>query len=185
METRKSIAIVSFLILLLTVCTGCEFGKEKKEDEDTEKEEGKSYEVVIKNYFNGMVEGDLDKYLSVFPEFMEMDDMYDEDKMEEMVEALEDEYGEKLKVSYEIKKEEKIDKEELKYVEKYIEENIDEDIEISEGYEVKVAATIKGEEDEETATNEMYIYKIDGEWKYFSVSPDKAEDYVDDVEDEE
>lgn len=181
MKIRKIISILAVLVLVLTVCTGCNSTKEKEK----EKEDETTYEVVIKNYFNGMVEGDVEKYLSVYPEFMKMEDSIDEDDMEYMKEMLEDEYGEKLKVSYKVAEEEKIEKEELEYVEKYIEARYDEEVKVIDGYYVKVKATIKGEEDEETDTSEMYIYKIDGEWKYFTISPDTAKTYVEEFEDEE
>ena len=139
---------------------------------------GKGYKKPIDNYFKGMVKGDVDKYLSAYPEFMDMGDKIDKDTMEDMVDDLEDEYGEKLKVSYDITKKEKIKKDSLEDVQKYISERYDEDVKVSKGYEVKVKATIKGKDDEDTDTQKMYVYKIDGKWKYFSVSPDTAKDYL-------
>lgn len=144
---------------------------------------GKGYKKPIDNYFNGMIKGDVDKYLSAFPEFMDMADQIDEEDMEDMVDDLEDEYGEKLKVSYDITKKEKIKKDNLKDVQEYISERYDEDVKVSKGYEIKVKATIKGKDDEDTDTQKMYVYKIDGKWKYFSVSPDTAKDYLKDLKD--
>jgi len=46
-----------------------------------------------------MEKGNADTYLKAFPEFMEMDKTVDEDFMEDMKDELEDEYGEKLKIS--------------------------------------------------------------------------------------
>jgi len=140
---------------------------------------GKGYKKPIDNYFKGMEKGNADTYLKAFPEFMEMDKTVDEDFMEDMKDELEDEYGEKLKISYKITKKEKIKKDDLEDVKEYIEKKYEEDVKVSKGYEIKVKATIKGKDDEDTDSQKMYVYKIDGKWKYMSVSPDSASDYLD------
>lgn len=135
---------------------------------------GNGYKKPIDNYFKGMEKGNAETYLKAFPEFMDMDKNIDEDYMEEMLDNLEDEYGEKIKVSYKITKKEKIKKDDLENVAKYIDEKYDEDVKVSAGYEVKVKATIKGKDDEDTDSQKMYVYKIDGKWKYMSISPETA-----------
>ena len=146
---------------------------------------GKGWKKPIDNYFKGMVKGDTDKYLSAYPEFMDMGDTIDDEYMEDRVDELEDEYGEKLKVSYKITKKEKIKKDDLEDVKEYIEERYEEDVKVSKGYELKVKATIKGKDDEDTESQKMYVYKIDGKWKYFSVSPKTAKEALKDAEDKE
>lgn len=184
MKMKKFVSILVVLVMLLVMCTGCSL-TDKKESKEEEKEDEKPYMQVLDNYFNGMVKGNYNKYVKAFPAFSGIEEQIDEDDMEEMVEALEDEYGAKLKVSYEVKKEEEIKKDDLENIEKYISYKYDEKVKVSEGYKIKVTATIEGEDDEDTDSNDMYIYKIDGKWSYFSVSPEKAEDYVSDYEEEE
>lgn len=132
----------------------------------------------IDNYFKGMQKGNAKVYLKAFPEFLDMDDTVDEDYMDKMLDNLEDEYGEKIKISYKVTKKEKIKKDELSKIQDYIEKKYDEKVKVSAGYEVKVKATIKGKDDEDTDTQKMYVYKIDGKWKYFSTSPDTAKTYL-------
>ena len=139
---------------------------------------GGGYKKPIDNYFKGMQKGNAETYLKAFPEFMDMDKNVDEDYMEDMLDSFEDEYGEKIKISYKITKKEKIKKADLEDVQKYIEKRYEEDVKVSAGYEIKVKATIKGKDDEDTDTQKMYVYKIDGKWCYMSVSPDTASDYI-------
>lgn len=133
---------------------------------------GGGYEKPIKNYFKGMEKSNAEMYMKAFPEFMDYD--YDDDDMEDMMDYLEDEYGEKIKISYKIKDKEKIKKDDLEDIQKYIEEIYDEEVKVKAGYEVKVKATIKGKDGDESNTEEMYVYKIDGKWCYFDVSPKSA-----------
>lgn len=146
---------------------------------------GKGWKKPIDNYFKGMEKGKVETYLKAYPEFMDMDENIDEEYMEDMLDEFEDEYGEKIKISYEVTKKEKIEKDDLKDVQEYIKERYEEDVKVSKGYELKVKATIKGKDDEDTDSQKMYVYKIDGKWKYFSASPDTAKDYLDNLEDEE
>ena len=136
------------------------------------------WKTPIDNYFKGMQKADAKMYLKAFPEFLDKDDTVDKEYMEDMKENLEDEYGKNIKIKYEITKKEKIKKDELSKVQEYIEKKYDSKVKVSAGYEVKVKATIKGKDDEDTDTQKMYVYKIDGKWKYFSVSPDTASKYL-------
>jgi DNA-directed RNA polymerase subunit M/transcription elongation factor TFIIS len=136
------------------------------------------WKTPIDNYFKGMQKADAKMYLKAFPEFLDKDDTIDKEYMKDMLENLEDEYGKNIKIKYEVTKKEKIKKDDLSKVQEYIEKKYDEKVKVSAGYEVKVKATIKGKDDEDTDTQKMYVYKIDGKWKYFSVSPDTAKSYL-------
>lgn len=135
---------------------------------------GKGWEKPIKNYFKGMEKAKAETYLKAYPEFMDMSDKIDDEDLEDRLDNLEDEYGEKIKISYKIAKKEKIKKSELDDVTEYIKKTYEEDVKVSKGYEVKVKATIKGKDDDETDTQKLYVYKIDGKWCYFPVSPETA-----------
>lgn len=132
----------------------------------------------IDNYFKGMEKGNLKTYQKAYPDFYNDKMDLDDDDMEDMKDGLEDEYGEKIKISYKITKSEKIKKDDLKKVQEYIEKVYDEDVKITAGKEVKVKATIKGKDDSDTDTQKMYVYKIDGKWKLFNTSPSSAKDYL-------
>lgn len=133
----------------------------------------------IDNYFKGMEKGNLKTYTKAFPDFYNDKIDLDQDDMDKMHDSLEDEYGEKIKISYKVTKKEDIKKDDLKKVQEYIEKVYDEDVKVSAGKEVKVKATIKGKDDEDTDTQKMYVYKINGKWKLLNgVSPDTAKTYL-------
>ena len=133
----------------------------------------------IDNYFKGMEKGNLKTYQKAFPDFYNDKVDLDDDDMDKMHDSLEDEYGEKIKITYKITKKENIKKDDLKKVEEYISKVYDEDVKVSAGKEVKVKATIKGKDDEDTDTQKMYVYKINGKWKLLNgVSPDTAKTYL-------
>jgi len=133
----------------------------------------------IDNYFKGMQKADLKTYEKAFPDFYNNKMDLDEDDMDKMKENLEDEYGEKIKITYKVTKKENIKKDDLKKVQEYIEKVYDEDVKVSAGKEVKVKATIKGKDDSDTDTQKMYVYKINGKWKLLrGVSPDTAKTYL-------
>lgn len=139
---------------------------------------GSGWKKPIDNYFKGMQKGNLKTYEKAYPDFINEKRDLDDDDMDEMKEHLEDEYGEKIKITYKVTKKENIKKDDLKKVQEYIEKQYDEDVKISAGKEVKVKATIKGKDDSDTDTNKMYVYKINGKWKLFDVSPSAAKDYL-------
>lgn len=132
----------------------------------------------IDNYFKGMEKANLKTYQKAYPDFYNDKMDLDQDDMDDMKDALEDKYGEKIKITYKITKSEKIKKDDLKKVQEYIQKVYDEDVKISAGKEVKVKATIKGKEDDDTDTSKMYVYKIDGKWKLFNTSPETAKNYL-------
>ena len=132
----------------------------------------------IDNYFKGMEKANAKTYSKAYPDFYNEKYEVDDDDMEKMHDSLEDKYGEKIKISYKIVKKENIKKDDLKKVQEYIKKVYNEDVKVSAGKEVKVKATIKGKDDSDTDTSKMYVYKIDGKWKLFDVSPSSAKDYL-------
>lgn len=87
-----------------------------------------------------------------------------DDSLEYVVEMLEDEYGDDIKVSYKIKDKEKIDKDDLEDLEDSIKDTYDEKVKVSKGYELKIEMKIKGDDDKEKDTTKIKVYKIDGNW---------------------
>ena len=176
--SKKSnvVLIIMALIVMLFMMSGC--GKDdKKENESAQSD----YKTPISNYFEGMEKANAETYKKAYVKFVADDMDLDKDDMEDMIEAFEDEYGKNIKISYEIKDKEKIESDDLKVVEEYVEEKYDEKVEISDGYELDIKATIEGEDDSETTRkNTMYVYKVDGEWGIISesLSPKTAKNYL-------
>lgn len=148
---------------------------------------GGGWKKPIDNYFKGMGKFNADKYEKAYVEFIADDMDIDDDSMEKMEDYFEDEYGEKIKISYKIKEKEKIKKDDLEKVQEYVEEYYEEDVKITKGYKVKVKATIKGKDKEETNTEDMYVYKVDGKWGIISesLSPKDAKEYLKNIDNED
>lgn len=140
---------------------------------------GKGYLKPIDNYFKGIQKADAKTYVKSSPAFVDADEDDYEDYLEERLDDLEDTYGEKVKITYKVKKKEKIKKGDLQDIQDYIEEEYDEEVKVSAGYELKLAVTFKGKKKEKTSTDKYYVYKIDGKWCFFNVSPKTAGSYLD------
>lgn len=141
---------------------------------------GSGWKKPINNYFKGQEKADAKTYLSAFPKFYaeKMEDYIDDEALEEDLEDFEDEYGSKIKMSYKVTEKEKIKKDDLQKVQKYIKSVYEEEVKVSAGYKVRIKATIKGSDDKDTDSTTVYVYKIDGKWSYFDVSPSDAKSYL-------
>ena len=138
-------------------------------------------ESVVKNYVKAMETGKASYMLKTIPKSMEKEIKKDDDKMDELEdnmkdskESIEDQFGDKAKITYKILDKEKIDKDDLEDLEDSFNDNIknynDENdtnikkVKISKGYEMNVKIKIKGEDDSDSHTTTMTVVKIDGRW---------------------
>lgn len=145
---------------------------------------GNAWKKPIDNFVKGIRNGDTKILLSAFPDFItdEYGDEflaemgYDEESLTELRDAQEDKYGENYKLSYKVEKKEKIKKDDLKKVEKAFNESLNKNIKVNAGYKTKVKFVIKGKDDSKTTTSTMYLYKIDGKWSYYPLSPSEIEE---------
>ncbi len=127
---------------------------------------GGGYKKPIKTMMDGMIEGDSKKMLSAFPK--EMTDYYkslfkamgysDKEFYSELDEEFDDDEYRNLK--YTIGKATKLDKDDIEDYEEYFQETYDEDVKVTGGYSVEVTVKIDGEKD----TEEIEVYKVNGEW---------------------
>lgn len=181
MKLKKLLSVVAIMLVLIVTLTGCEFF-EKDESESKEEtktsQSSKDYEEPIKNFFEGMEKGSAKTYLKAFPEFAKMDTVIKEETLEEMLEEFEEEYGKNIKITYEIEDKEEVEEEDLETMEKYFSKQLKADVKVTKGYKLDVEAKIKGDDDEEVDSQEMYVYEIDGEWYYIPVTIEKAESYL-------
>lgn len=135
---------------------------------------GGRYKAPIKNLVKGTNKADADIYLKAYPEFLDMGKTIDDEYLKDKIKDNEKDYGDNLKYSCKILGKEKIDKDDLKYVQDYIKETYDEKVEIKKGFEVKLEKKYKGKDDFDYYTSTAYVYKIDGKWKILDVSPEYA-----------
>ena len=111
-------------------------------------------------------------------EFDDMDEM--EEELKDSFEYLEDYYGGHLSVSYEIKEEMELSSRKISDLAAYLEDeygmNSDK---VTEGYLMKVKFTISGDEDDDSITDWIVVYRYDGDWY---MDPEAAY-YVDSIYD--
>lgn len=86
-----------------------------------------------------------------------------EDVVDTVIDLLEDEYGDNVRVSYKVTKEDKLTDSELNE----IREGVNDRYElarksVTEGYDIDADITVKGDDDEMTSETSAYIVKIDG-----------------------
>lgn len=129
---------------------------------------GGSYKEPIKNMCKALETGKGKYIYKCMPKSL-MDEEFEDMKKSEIIdefdemaegvqELLENQYGDDLKISFKIKDKEKIDKDDIEDLED------DLDIKISKGYEVKVKLNIKGDDDKDTTTTNIEVYKVKGDW---------------------
>ena len=123
-----------------------------------EKQDGKMLEKAFPDYMNDIAEDNMDsKYDSVA-------EYYEDEMLEMVVDGLEDDYGDNIKIKFKTIKKKELKKKDLKELEDRVEDYYDEKIDVQKGYEVKIKATIKGKDDKETNNTWIKVYKIDGKW---------------------
>lgn len=148
------IAIVGVVVLvLLFVLFGSLFGG--------------GYKKPIDNYIKGLEKADWKTFSKSLPKEQKetIEDNFDgEEFLEEMLESLEDEYGEKIKITYKITDKSKLSKKKIEDFEEEYEDVYDEEIKISKAYKIKVKVTIKGKDDKETNKVSFVVGKIKGKW---------------------
>ncbi len=131
------------------------------------------YKSALNDLFKGFAEGDGEKIQSAMPkcqiDYMDDNDIdVDEyfDKIAEGVqESLESEYGEDIKITYDIKEEKALKSSKCDDIKKDLKDDYDaKGIKVSKAYKVKLKATIKGDDDKDTDTITLTVAKVDGDW---------------------
>ena len=140
---------------------------------------GGRYKKPITNMFNGMEKADAAKYLKSVPQaqldYLEetvVDESESYDSVEEYyqeivdstLEAMEDEYGSDIKLSYDVERKSELSDRQLRNIRDNIENYYDANVEVTKGFNVRVEVTIKGDDDEETEFANLIVAKVDGDW---------------------
>lgn len=186
MKKSKSIIkvlMILTLIAMITMLTGC--GNKDKEEEKEEKKNSATYTEVLDKYFKSIEKKDpemcIDAYADVYEEeYSHIDEAY----MEYVLKTLEAEYGDNIKISYEVSKEEEIDKDGLKAIQNYIKSYFDKETKVTAGYKLELKISIKGDDDKKSTTDTFYVYEIDGKWGIMDKNPEDAEIYLDEEDDD-
>ncbi len=88
-----------------------------------------------------------------------------EEKYEDLLENLEDKYGEGIEISYEVTGEEEISRKDLKKIANKLEDKYDIDKDdVTKGYALEIEVAIEGDDDSDDSDFEVAAIKIDGSW---------------------
>ena len=95
-----------------------------------------------------------------------MDEDYLTDMVEDQMDNALDKFGSNIKITYEIRDEEKLSKGDINDINDYLEDDFDSKAKVTEGYNLKLRIRVEGSEDEDSTTVEdVIVLKIDGKWK--------------------
>ena len=130
------------------------------------------YKAPIKKYFKGLNKCDADSYVAAYPDFLKKSDSIKDSTLKDRKKNLEKTYGDNVKYQYKILKKTKIEKKDLEKVQDYVNDKYKEKVKITKGFKVKTKQTIKGKDDYDYATDDIYVYKIDGKWYVLDIEPD-------------
>lgn len=136
------------------------------------------YKRPILNYCKGMQKADLKTYAKAFPDFMNVEKTQSDESMKETLDELKKMYGENIRISSKIKSAEKLNNDVFGNVEKFIEIKYKKTVQVTEAYCLKAEITVKGDKDSNIENLEMYVYRIDGNWKYMPYSPENIKKYL-------
>lgn len=139
---------------------------------------GNLYKSPINNYFKGIQKADLNVYAKAFPDFMNVGKISSKEGMEESLNELKELYGDDVKIKYEINEKIEYSDEDLKKIVQYIKDRYNKSVKVSKGYCLKIKVLTKGSKNSNEDNVKMYVYKIDGKWKYIQISPENAQKYV-------
>ena len=136
---------------------------------------GGGYKTALNNYYKKYLIGKATQstiknmYPKEYWEEMDTDpeeawESYEE-YSEDMVEALEEEYGKNLRVTYKITDKDKLDKDDLKELREDLHESWGvKKKAVKKAYELELDLTIKGRDDEETDEATVTVAKIGSRW---------------------
>ncbi len=156
---KRTLAMI--LVLVISVCafTGCSTG----------------YKGAIETCME-LMNGNPDNIMDVAPQalwdWIEKEDNLDLDKIKdayaeynkEITDNLKDKYGSDYKVTYKITDKDKLDKDDLDELKDELKDIGIAKKTVSSAYELELEVTIKGEEDKDSDSYEVYAVKIDDKW---------------------
>ena len=142
---------------------------------------GSKYTSALDNYFDVNCYGKADKIEFLAPKeywdyYEEKNDMSLEDLKEQFEEnwddiqdAMEDEFGKNIKVTYKVVDEDKLSNRKMEKIAEALEDTYDIDADsVKEGYKIDVEMTIKGSEDDDEEETTFNVIKIGNRWYLIS-----------------
>jgi hypothetical protein len=163
-------AVVVVIILIIVLCASLGGSGYKKPIDNFVKAISKTDGKAMKNALPDVVNEYYEDYYVDDDDYDSVEEYYEDAVLEYTLDYLEDEYGDRVKISYKVLKKKELKNSDLRDVEDDINDTYDADVEVTKGYKVKVKLTVKGSDDDDTDTEWLYVYKIDGNWCFASDS---------------
>lgn len=162
-RTLKIIALLVAMVICMSMLTGCEIGSKKNEKEGSGVA---AYEEPVKNLVEGLSEANSEKFLSAFPTFISdyVKDIFTDEYMKTVLESSKETYGDNLSMTYKVTKTEEISADDLKSKQEDVKETYGNDVTITKGYKLSIDVTTKGNDKEDTDSDDYEVFEIDGKW---------------------
>lgn len=163
----KFVAVLTVMIMSIGMLTGCEMKslKEKESNVKNATSQG-AYEEPVKNLVEGLGEGNAEKFLNAFPDFITsyMKDIFTDEYLQETLKDAEEDYGANIKMSYKVTKTTELSGDDLKSMQEDVKTNYGEEVNITKGYKLDVEITTKGDKSEDVDTDSFKVYEINEKW---------------------
>ena len=127
----------------------------------------------VNNFFNGMMDADIDKFMSAFPEEVQeyFDDYYNdleeylEDNFDDFIDDLEDEFGKNVKIKIKVADKKELNKSKTSDLKEVLKNRYDiAKKDVTEAWELECEITISGKDDSDTEDLDVVVFKYDGKW---------------------
>ena len=191
---RNSIKIIVALMLVACMLVACGSGSSSgsKSSKKAEKAASSYKDAIAK--LEDLLNGDADTLKGLAPDeyWTWLEDLYDEndvefdmdgikeyfeDEREEGIDDAEDEYGDNIQYTLEIEDEEEVDEDDLELIAEFLESQYDIDADdVTQAYELEINRIVKGDDDEDDESADMFVVKIGKSWY-----PVMVQDYDDQV----
>ena len=130
-----------------------------------------TFETPIQNIVNGFNKADFNTYLKAIPDFIVKEELSSSEDYEKAkkgfmdeIDDFKEEFGQNYKLSYKVLDKTPIDVDKLRDLEEDISDAYHKKVRVTEGYKVKIMASVSGEKKKEEKETTYRVYKIDGKW---------------------
>ncbi len=149
---------IAVVIVLFSMC-GSSYKKTLKYAEQIENGKFSNIEKLApKDVFEDYLDDDMDMDKKEYIE-------YCEDRYDDIIDSLEDEYGDNIKIDLKIEDKKKLSDKKLDDWREYLDETYDiPEKKVKKAYKLEIKQTIKGSEDKEEIDFDLVAVKIGGNW---------------------
>lgn len=172
------------LILIIILCSVFSGGYAKPVEKMYKAVQNKDGDLMMECYSEYEIDYMADRYDMSKKDIQK----YYKESAKTLYDFIKEEYGRDFKIKVSVEDKEKIDKDDLKDIEEILQIKFDKKkLEVTKGYVLDCDFEIKGDDDEDTESEEVLVLKIDGEWCITSLldADDDFGDILEDLEDDD